>query len=88
MCLTSADERLELNRRFKSLSKKKRFKVCVELVLKGGRVKKILHTPEAYFDFCDKHGVHVCPRYIFDTFLKALESEDQRTIFIHHFLND
>ena len=57
MCLTAADQRLEFNQRFRSLSKKKKFRVYVELILKEKRVNKLVHSPDAYFDFCIENNV-------------------------------
>ena len=85
MCLTSADERLELNRKFKSLSKKQKFKVIVELIINENRINKTVSTPDGYFDFCIENNVHIDPKYIFDTFYSALTAFD-RTIYTHHFV--
>jgi len=87
MCLTTSDMRLEFNRKFKELNRKKKFKVKINLYEEFGEIiaQKTVSTPDGYFDFCASNGVHIHPEYIFETFIKALNSIDERSIEIHHF---
>lgn len=90
MCLTSADERLEFNRVFKQLSNKKPFKIDITLYGEFGETiaKKIVSTPDGYFDFCAANGFHISPEYIFETFIRALGGDDERSICVHHFIGE
>ena len=87
MCLTSSDERIEINRNLKRLNKKKPFKIRVEIIFKDKkRIEKTVKTPDSFDKFVIKHGVYVPVTEIFDVFKMALFSHDERTAGTHYFM--